>query len=93
MRLKLVRKIFIAKENISKTAFRCLSAIGIFEWLVIPFGLKNGGPTYQRSMNVIFHDMIGHQMEIYIDDIMVKSKKAIDHIFHFRKNFKRMRIY
>ena len=39
-------QIFIAKEDISKTAFRCPGAIGTFEWLVMPFGLKNAGATY-----------------------------------------------
>ena len=42
-----------------KTAFRCLRAIGVFEWVVIPFGLTNVGTTYQRAMNLIFHDLIG----------------------------------
>ena len=42
----------------------------------MPFGLKNIGATYQRDMNVIFHGMLGHHMEIYIDDIVVESKKA-----------------
>ena len=71
----------------SKTAFRCPGVIGIFEWLVMPFGLKNVGATYQRAMNAIFHDMIGCHMEVYIDDIVVKSKKASDHIVHLRKSF------
>ena len=39
-------QIFITKEDVSKTAFRCPGAIGIFEWLVMPFGLKNIGATY-----------------------------------------------
>ena len=38
-------KILIAIEDIPKTAFRCLGSIGIFEWLVMPFGLKNAGAT------------------------------------------------
>ena len=59
----------------------------------MPFGLKNAGATYQRAMNAIFHDMIGHHMEVYIDDIVVKSKKASDHVIHLRKSFERMRIY
>ena len=44
-------------------------------------------------MNAIFHDMIGHYMEIYVDDIVVKSKKATNHILHLRKSFERMRVY
>ena len=59
----------------------------------MPFGLKNASATYQRALNAIFHDMIGHHMEVYIDDIMVKSKKASDHVIHLRKSFERMRIY
>ena len=86
-------QIFIAKEDVSKTAFRRPGAIGTFEWLIMPFGLKNVGATYQRAMNAIFHDMISHHMEVYIDDIVVKSKKASDHVIHLRKCFERMRIY
>ena len=59
----------------------------------MPFGLKNAGATYQRAMNAIFHDMIDHHMEVYIDDIVVKSKKASDHVVHLRKSFERIRIY
>ena len=52
----------------------------------MPFGLKNASATYQRAMNAIFHDMLGHHIEIYIDDIMVKSKKATEHVNHLRKS-------
>ena len=56
-----------------KKAFRCPGAIGIFEWVVMPFGLKNVGATYQRAMNSIFQDMIGQIVEVYIEDVVVKS--------------------
>ena len=79
--------IIIAVENIPKTAFRCLGSIGTFEWLVKPFGLKNAGATYQRVMNSIFHDMLGHHMEVYIDDIVVKSRRSSEHVDHPRKSF------
>jgi hypothetical protein len=36
------------------------------------FGLKNAGTTYQRAMNLIFHELLGNIMEVYIDDIVVK---------------------
>ena len=39
----------------------------------MPFGLKNIGETYQRAMNAIFHDFIEKFMQVYIDNIMVKS--------------------
>ena len=50
------------------------------------FCLKNVGATYQRAMNVVFHDMFGHHMEVYIDDIMVKSTRANEHVDHLRKS-------
>ena len=52
-------QIYIAEEDVPKTAFQCPRAIGTFAWVVISFGLKNVGATYQRAMNLIFHDIIG----------------------------------
>ena len=71
-------QILIVIDDISKIVFRCLSSLGMFEWMVMPFGLKNAGATYQRAMNAIFHDMLGHHIENYINDIVVKSKKALN---------------
>ena len=44
------------------------------------FGLKNAGATYQRAMMAIFHDMIHIDMEVYIDDILVKSRTRTEHL-------------
>jgi hypothetical protein len=63
----------MAEENMSKTAFRCPDFISLFEWVVMTFGLKNAGATYQRAMNLIFHDLLGIILEIYINDVVVKS--------------------
>jgi hypothetical protein len=52
-------QIFMALEDIHKTAFRVPGAVGLFENVVITFGLKNVGATYQRAMNYIYHDLIG----------------------------------
>jgi hypothetical protein len=52
-------QIVMAEEDISKMAFRCPSFIGLFEWIVMTLGLKNVGATYQRAMNLIFHDLLG----------------------------------
>jgi hypothetical protein len=84
-------QIFIAKNDVHKTAFRCPGFIETFEWVVMPFGLKNAGATYQRAMNSIFHDMIGKYMEIYIDDIVVKSQDFDKHLENLEKAFIRMR--
>ena len=67
-------QIFMAEEDIHKTAFRCPGHLGLFEWVVMTFGLKNACATYQRAMNYIFHELIGKIVEIYIDDVVVKSK-------------------
>jgi hypothetical protein len=69
-------QIFMAVEDVVKTTFRCPGHIGLFEWIVMTFGLKNAGATYQRAMNYIFHELIGKIVEIYIDDVVIKS---LDH--------------
>ena len=78
-------QIFMTKEDIAKTAFRCLGIISLFEWVVMTFGLKNAGATYQRAMNYIFHKLIGRIVEIYIDDVMIKSKRYKEHLADLRE--------
>jgi hypothetical protein len=51
-------QIFMAEEDMSKMAFRCPSFISLFEWVVMTFGLKKAGTTYQRAMNLIFHVLV-----------------------------------
>ena len=57
----------------------------------MPFCFKNTSATYQRAMSSIFHDMLAHHMEVYIDDIVVKSTKASKHVNHLRKSFEMTR--
>ena len=78
-------QIFMVEEDILKTAFRCPGHVGLFEWIVMTFGLKNVGATYQRAMNYIFHEIIGKIVEIYIDDVVVKSKGHREHIADLHK--------
>jgi hypothetical protein len=73
-------QIFMAIEDISKTAFRCPGHIGLFEWIVMLFGLKNAGATYQRAMNYIFHELIGKIVEIYIDGVVIKFLNHDSHL-------------
>lgn len=82
-------EIFISEEDVHKTTFRCLKAIRTFEWLVMPFGLKNTEATYHRAMNFIFHDMIKDFMEIYIDDVIIKSDQ-VSHLTYLEHAFIRM---
>ncbi|XP_020209491.1 uncharacterized protein LOC109794453, partial [Cajanus cajan] len=46
---------------------------------VMPFGLKNAGATYQRLIDKVFHQQIGRNMEVYVDDMVVKTTSAADH--------------
>ena len=85
--------IFMAKEDMSKTAFRCPGFIGLFEWVVMTFGLKNAGATYQRAANLIFHDLLGVILEVYIDDIVIKSAGLGNHLADLRLALERMRRY
>ena len=63
----------------------------LFEWIIMIFGLKNAGATYQRAMNYIFHEIIGKIVEIYIDDVVVKSKGHREHIANLHRTLKRTR--
>ncbi|KAK1644925.1 hypothetical protein QYE76_062730 [Lolium multiflorum] len=78
-------QIFMAPEDIHKTAFRVPGSVGLFEYVVMTFGLKNAGATYQRAMNYIFHDLIGKLVEIYIDDVVVKSVSMEGHLDDLRR--------
>jgi hypothetical protein len=82
----------MAEEDMSKTTFRCPSFIDLFEWVVMTFGLKNAGATYQRVMNLIIHYLLGIILEIYIDDVVVKSESIDNHLADLRLALERMRM-
>jgi hypothetical protein len=84
-------QIFLSPEDIHKTAFRVLGAVGLFEYMVMTFGLKNASAMYQRAMNYIYHDLIGKLVEIYIDDIVVKSISTGGHLGDLRQVFEQTR--
>ena len=60
---------------------------------MMPFVLKNVGATYMRAMTTIFNDMIHKEIEVYVDDVIIKSKKATYHMKDLRKFFNRLRRY
>jgi len=68
----------MALEDQDAIAFRAPK--GIFCYRVMPFYLKNGGATYQRVMQTIFDDMLHKTAKCYLDDLVVKSKKRLDHL-------------
>jgi hypothetical protein len=57
----------------------------------MPFGLRNAGATYQRCMNHVFGEHIGRTVEAYIDDIVVKTRKAFDLLSDLETTFKCLR--
>lgn len=60
---------------------------------VMTFGHKNVGATYMRVMTVLFHDMIHKEIEVYVDDVVIKSKINSYHLDDLRRFFKRLRQY
>ena len=61
-----------------KTAF--ITPRGAYCYKVMPFGLKNAGATYQRMITKMFGHVIGKTMEVYIDDMLIKSLRKEGHI-------------
>ena len=57
------------------------------------FGLNNAEATYQRLVTKIFRPLMGKTMEVYIDDMLVKSKECPDHTKHLQETFKLLRAY
>jgi reverse transcriptase-like protein len=53
----------------------------------MPFGLKNAGATYQRMVNKVFNSQIGRNIEVYVDDMITKSKQDKDHAADLRETF------
>ncbi|RVX18478.1 Retrovirus-related Pol polyprotein from transposon 17.6 [Vitis vinifera] len=74
-----------------KTAF--ITPHGLYCYKVMPFGLKNVGATYQRLMTKIFKPLVGRTVEVYIDDIVVKSKTREEHVLHLQEVFHLLRKY
>ena len=78
-------------DDQEKTSF--ITAQGTYYYRVLPFGLKNAGATYQRLVNRIFQKQIGATMEVYIDDMLVKSTTTGLHIAHLSEAFQILRNY
>ena len=68
-----------------KTSF--MTGQGTYCYQVMPFGLKNAGATYQRLVNKMFQKQTGTSMEVYIDDMLVKSIKVGLHTHHLAEAF------
>ena len=74
-----------------KTTF--ITPYGLYCYNVMPFSLKNAGTTYRRLVTKIFQPLIGKTTEVYIDDMLVKSKECPDHTQHMQKTFELLRMH
>ena len=83
-------KILMDEED-KKIAF--VTPSGVYHYRVMSFGLKNAGATNIRAMTTIFHDMIHKEIEVYMDDVIIKSRESSDHLTHLRKFFERLQRY
>ena len=66
---------------------------GLFCYKVMPFGLKNVGAIYPRLMNKLFVHQIGRNVQVYVDDMLVKSQREDDHLEDLRETFNTLRSY
>ncbi|GKA60386.1 reverse transcriptase domain-containing protein [Tanacetum coccineum] len=82
-------QIKMAKEDEEKTAF--ITSQGIFYYSKMPFGLKNAGSTYQRLVDKAFQNQIGHNLEVYVDDLVIKSRTEEQIIRDVIETFKTLR--
>ena len=71
-------QILLALDDQERTAF--VTPIENYHYKVMPFGLKNAGATYQKMMTRMFEPQLGKTIEIYIDDMVIKSKAKSEHV-------------
>jgi hypothetical protein len=84
-------QILMHPRDREKTAF--ITDRGLYCYKVMPFGLKNAGATYQRLVNKMFQTQIGRNMEVYVDDMLVKSAESGDHINDLHEAFGTLKLY
>ncbi|KAL0439885.1 UNVERIFIED_CONTAM: hypothetical protein Slati_2471500 [Sesamum latifolium] len=84
-------KIMLAPEDRKKVSF--ITSESTFCYVAMPFGLKNAGTTYQRLVDKIFRPQICRNVEVYVNDMLAKSKKAEEHVKDLEENFSVLRKY
>ena len=78
-------QILMSEENQEKTSF--VTSQSLYCYKVMSFGLKNVGATYQRLVNHMFSKQIGRNVEVYVDDMLVKSREAKSHLDNLQETF------
>ena len=79
------------EEDQEKTAF--ITSQGLYCYKVMSFGLKNAGATYQRLVNRMFNKQIGRNMEVYVNDMLVKSIEELAHLDDLKETFTSLKQY
>jgi hypothetical protein len=83
-------QIAMHEDDIEKTAF--ITEDGLYEFLVMPFGLNNAPGTFQRLMNWVLRDYLGLFVAVYVDDVIIHTKGAMEHHFdHIKQVFQTLR--
>ena len=78
-------QILIVEDNQEKTSF--VTSQRLYCYKVMSFGLKNTGATYQRLVNRMFFHQIGRNVEVYIDNMLVKRKDEANHLVDLKETF------
>ena len=81
----------MVEEDQEKTTF--ITSQGLYYYKVMSFGLKNARATYQRLVNKMFSKQIGRNMEVYVDDMLVKSTEELTHLDDLKETFVTLRQY
>ena len=84
-------QIKMAEEDQEKTTF--ITSQGLYCYKVMPFGLKNAGAVSQRLVNKMFNKQIGRNMEVYVDDMLVKSIEELAHLDDLKEMFATFKQY
>ena len=77
----------IKMKESDQLATSFITPFGMYCYVTMPFGLRNARATYQRCMLHVFGDHLGRNIEAYVDDIVVKSRKADDLVANIRIAF------
>ena len=84
-------QIKVSEADQEKTSF--ITSQCLFYYKVMPFGLKNTGATFQRLMKRMFMHQIGRNVQVYVDDMLVKSIREDDHLSDLQETFDTFRSY
>jgi putative transposase len=79
----------MAPEDMKKTAL--VTKTGLYEWTVMPFGLKNATSTFTRTMSLVFKDLGSEFLKVFVDDLNVHSRNWEDHLQHLEAVLAKLR--